>query len=517
MPTTAAETAVTLPRNSNQALGIAQFACDFVNRKIGEPGERVVERTELFHLDAVLCGLSAIALGTNAPAVLRKEALAYPDAEGVSVFGSTKKVAPEKAILANCSAVREWDSNGTNFGYNPEQGHTAGEFGHNDFYAVPITAAQLQRLDGAAAVRGMILLDEIRGRLAEVFSLKSYRIDHVVHGAIASAATFGAMMGATPEEIEHAIGMVVAHYIPFRAIRAGKQLSDSKGASAAISTEAAIIAMRRAMRGFIGPKDIFRNPQAIFRLFEPTDGDCPFDLTLSHSGDDFAVMGMHFKLGLYEHQSAGALQALIDLISEHPHLVESSDAIERIAITAYEPAYSIIGDPAKRDPRTRQSADHSMVYIVSSMLRKAIEIVREEGKIRKGDDAWKQLMLLPADYSAEAIKNPETRGLMKKIDFRHGGAEYDAKYPEGIPTSMTITDAKGETFDSGLIMFPAGHARNEKADLRDILQTKFMRMAELASDSPREIIDRFTRMSKKSIEEIESLCDFVIVERGRVD
>jgi 2-methylcitrate dehydratase len=48
------------------------------------------------------------------------------------------------------------------------------------------------------------------------------------------------MMGATAEQIESAIGMVVAHYIPFRAIRAGKQLSDSKGASAAISTEAAI-------------------------------------------------------------------------------------------------------------------------------------------------------------------------------------------------------------------------------------------------------------------------------------
>jgi len=29
-------------------------------------------------------------------------------------------------------------------------------------------------------------------------------------------------MGATPEEIESAIGMYVAHYIPFRAIRAGK-------------------------------------------------------------------------------------------------------------------------------------------------------------------------------------------------------------------------------------------------------------------------------------------------------
>merc|ERR1719190_33042 len=127
-------------------------------------------------------------------------------------------------------------------------------------------------ISGEKALRAMICLDEIRGRLAEVFSLKSYKLDHVVHGAIASAAVYGALLGATAEEIESAIGMTVAHYVPFRAIRAGKQLSDSKGASAALSTEAAVLAMRRAMRGFVGPKDIFRNPEAIFRFFEPTTG-----------------------------------------------------------------------------------------------------------------------------------------------------------------------------------------------------------------------------------------------------
>lgn len=40
---------------------------------------------------------------------------------------------------------------------------------------------------------------------------------------------------------------------------------------------------------------------------------------------------------------------------------------------AYEPAFGIIGDPAKRNPTTRQSADHSMVYIVSTLIRKAYE------------------------------------------------------------------------------------------------------------------------------------------------
>jgi len=58
-------------------------------------------------------------------------------------FGSKVWTHAEKAIAANCSAVREWDSNGTVFGYNPHiPGHDAGEFGHNDFYPVVIAACQ---------------------------------------------------------------------------------------------------------------------------------------------------------------------------------------------------------------------------------------------------------------------------------------------------------------------------------------------------------------------------------------
>ena len=50
-------------------------------------------------------------------AILRDEALSYENPKGVPVFGSAVKCAPEKAIVANSSAVREWDSNGTNFGF----------------------------------------------------------------------------------------------------------------------------------------------------------------------------------------------------------------------------------------------------------------------------------------------------------------------------------------------------------------------------------------------------------------
>jgi len=506
-------TSVTLGKDTNQALGIGQFAIDFLAGTLGPgPSDAVLARTKRFHTDAVLCGASALALQTNAPMILRQEALDYADASGATVLGSSTRVKSEKAIVANGSAVREWDSNGTNFGFNPARGYVAGEFGHNDYYSVAVAACQECGLDGAMALRAMVLIDEIRGRLAEVFSLKTYKIDHVVHGAIASAATYVALHGGTAEQVESAIGMFVAHYIPWRAIRAGKQLSDSKGASAAISTEVAVLSAKRALKGFIGPKDIFRNPESMFRQFEPTNGDSPFDLVLTHSGDDFAVMGMHFKIGLYEHQSAGALQGLIDLLVANPVLMQPGQ-VQRILVKAYEPAFGIIGDPAKRDPHTRQSADHSMVYIVATMLRKAIE----QTPSGNSDDVWRQLMLMPVDYSDSALKNPQTRALIDKIAFEHGGPEYDAKYPDGIPTSIVITDKEGGTHDSGLVMYPAGHARNTTADLAGLLEKKAQLLGALALPDGGDVqglVGQLESLDALSADQLMGQYDFQIAHRS---
>ena len=305
----------------------------------------------------------------------------------------------------------------------------------------------------------MILLDEIRGRLAEVFPLKNYKIDHVVHGAIGSAAIYGAVLGATAEQIESAIGLVVAHYIPFRAIRAGKQLSDSKGASAAISAEVAVLSMRRAMRGFVGPADIFRNPEAIFCLFEkPADKNTsPFDLALSTAGDDFAVMGMHFKLGLYEHQSAGAIQGLMDLLAAQ-------------SATARRP------EPSSKRARSRSTSRRS----ASSATRPSA--IRAPGKapitrwstssprccakrFRSARLGWRELMLVPEITTTASLFDPLTRQIIERIEFRHGGPDYDAKYPDGIPTTLEIEHADLGRLSSGLVMYPEGHARNTSGNL----------------------------------------------------
>jgi len=288
--------------------------------------------------------------------------------------------------------------------------------------------------------------------------------------------------------------------------------------------------MRRAMNGFLGPRDIFRNPEAVFRFCEPTTGapqskenidialnnkvrwgpgPSPFNLVLSHSGSDFAVCGMHFKIGLYEHQSAGALSGLVNLLLQNPDIAKGGiDAIENINIVAYEPAFGIIGDPAKKEPKTRQSADHSMAFIVSRMLKKAMDA----GGVPSSEvEAWKTLMLSPHDYGKDALECKATKALMNKITFSHGGPEYDSKYPEGIPTSLDITRQGGGKVSSGLVMFPPGHARNTSADLSALLKQKNKMLGDLVfTDAAigERFVSKLVAMKEATAADVQTIYEF---------
>lgn len=143
--------------------------------------------------------------------------------------------------------------------------------------------------------------------MAEVFSLTKYKFDNAIFGAIASICTYGALTGASPKIIESGIGIFISHYTSWTANQVCGEMNDSRIASTGLIMEIAIISIKRAMRGFIGPQDIFRNPEGLFRMNEQTNGESPFSLTLSKEGDNFSVMKTHFKLGLYNHQSSGAI------------------------------------------------------------------------------------------------------------------------------------------------------------------------------------------------------------------
>ena len=152
-----------------------------------------------------------------------------------------------------------------------------------------------------------------------------------------------------------------------------------------------------------------------------------------------------------------------------------------------------------------------MVYIVATLLRKAADL--GAALPRDPDALWQALMLLPEDYSQEAIGNPRTRALMDRIAFVHGGPAYDARYPDGIPTSVRIGHTAG-WLDSGLVMYPAGHARNRDADLPTILQTKFQNLGRLAfGDRTAAVVERLENLEGLDAEGVRGLYDFEIESR----
>lgn len=84
-----------LKKDSNQAHDLGKYAINFMEK--GQPSAKVLERSKMFHTDSVICGLSALALKTNAPHVLRNEALEWglgksPKIESAKVFGSNELV-----------------------------------------------------------------------------------------------------------------------------------------------------------------------------------------------------------------------------------------------------------------------------------------------------------------------------------------------------------------------------------------------------------------------------------------
>jgi 2-methylcitrate dehydratase len=150
-----------------------------------------------------------------------------------------------------------------------------------------------------------------------------------------------------------------------------------------------------------------------------------------------------------------------------------------------------------------------MLYIVATLLRKAYEARRAGWD---GRDGWQRLMLTPADYAEDesALFHPLTRRLMLQIDFRHGGPEFDRRYPDGIPTTVELGHAKLGPLTSGLIMYPEGHARCDSGNLLALLRHKFRLLAGQAVEDTDALVARFTELAAKSPQQIADLYNFEI-------
>jgi 2-methylcitrate dehydratase len=211
-----------------------------------------------------------------------------------------------------------------------------------------------------------------------------------------------------------------------------------KGCASASAMQSALFAVRLAQRGMTGPDEPFEGKTG---LWDQVTG--PFEVSLpADPGGRMVVEISHLKQ--FPAETHG--QALLGLMPE-VRAWRAVDEIASIEIETYWQAYHEIAmHPSKWDPTTRESADHSMPYLLAVMLT--------DGHIDTR-----------TSFTPERISDATLRPLMRKMTVREDpeftkGFRPPGKGISGEPKArLIVTATDGERFVRE-VGFHRGHFMN---------------------------------------------------------
>jgi 2-methylcitrate dehydratase len=125
----------------------------------------------------------------------------------------------------------------------------------------------------------------------------------------------------------------------------------------------------------------------------------------------------------------------------HPQLGESE--IQSIEIAAYGEAVRMIGsDPSRWAPRSRETADHSLPFIVATCL--------SDG------------MVNGASFSDDELDRNDLVDLMAKTRVE-ASPQLTGLYPQAMPARVTVCTSAGESYVAE-VHFPKGHSSDPMSD-----------------------------------------------------
>jgi 2-methylcitrate dehydratase len=277
--------------------------------------------------------------------------------------------------------------------------------------------------------------------LCDAASLRAHGWDHVNYIAIGVAAGAGRMLGLDAERIEHAISIATVPHAAMRQTRAG-ELSMWKGAAAANASRNALTAALLAEAGMTGPFHPFDGEMGFIAqlLGGESFDDAPF-AAMQASTPPSRILDTYVKYWPVEYHAQSGVDAALQLRAE---LGGTLEGVEHIHIDTFGASYQIIAkDPQKWDPKTRETADHSLQYIVVAAL--------EDGEVTQ------------ATFDLDRIRRPATLHRLQHEVSLDEDAELTAGYPEGIPNRIVVTRADGTQLTRE-VRHPRGHARNPMTD-----------------------------------------------------
>jgi 2-methylcitrate dehydratase len=420
----------------------------------------VVSEAERRVIDALGCGFGA---AREAPLESARRAMKRLAPSGTAtIIGTGERTAPDLAAFVNGYLIRYLDYNDT---------YLSREACHpSDNFPALLAVAEDMGAGGRELLTALVCAYEILCCLADASSIRDRGWDHVTYGTIAVAAAAARLLGCPPEETEQAINIAAATGINLRQTRVG-ELSMWKGAAYGGASRNGVFAAYLAREGVTGPAPVFEGsrgfmaqvsgPLAIPQMageppLEPSEADetrwegeggRPFEGEAS----GFKLLDTAIKYWPAEYHSQAAIAAALDLRTRGLR----PDAIDRVTIRTFKVAVEIIGgEPEKWAPATRETADHSMPYLVAAALL--------DGAITE------------RQFTPERIARSDIRALMARTGVVEQ-PDLTARYPAGVPTIVEVTDTSGHVH-SARIDFPPGHSRNPLTDAQ--VDEKFRRLAE---------------------------------------
>ena len=128
--------------------------------------------------------------------------------------------------------------------------------------------------------------------------------------------------------------------------------------------------------------------------------------------------------------------------------------IASIKIQSYRSAVSSAStEPEKWDPKTRETADHSIPFLAAVGLR--------DGEVT------------PATFAPDRIADPGLRTIINKMRIDEN-AEFTERYPAEYNCRIEVIKNNGQT-EVAETSFPKGHGKNPLSDAD--VDAKFRRMA----------------------------------------
>lgn len=354
--------------------------------------------------------------------------------DGLTLNGSF--TAPDLAAFYNTLAIRYLDFNDTYLSLEPL--HPSDMLG--GLFALG------KGKKGKDLILASVIGYEIGVRFCDSASLRRLGFDHVNFLQVAASAALSKYLGLNKDQTVHAISITLVPHIALRQTRRGK-LSMWKAGAAAEAVRNATFAVLLAKEGFTGPEKPFSGDMGFEKLI------AKLDISKFEKMGTSGILKTSLKKYPVEYHAEAAVEAALNIAYQ--------GEIRKIYVETYEAAVSILADKEKWSPENKETADHSLPFIIASTL------------INKR--MWLE------NYAQENLMNERVRELMKKIEVLERD-EYTKVYPKELPIKLEIITDKGR-FETE-VRSPRGYYNNPMSD--EEVEEKAVRLG-LSKEKIREL------------------------------